>query len=176
MQIFPMRTTGQPFLHSCRHFFGLHFSWSTTATEREGDRTSNAVNLKALDELRQHHGSNKVCGTSTVAAESAQRQQSQHSSTTAATEFAQQQQSLHSSSGSRGSTPGAKLACRQLSWHSSSAVGVGATELACSQRILQRRCWQCRVTRLSSAPSRNSCQERGQFALRHTSFARETVV
>uniref|UniRef100_A0A0E9UE69 Uncharacterized protein n=1 Tax=Anguilla anguilla TaxID=7936 RepID=A0A0E9UE69_ANGAN len=31
MQSLPMRTTGQLFLHSCRHFLGLHLSWFTIA-------------------------------------------------------------------------------------------------------------------------------------------------
>ena len=31
MQTLPILTTGQPFLHSCAHFFGLHFSWLTMA-------------------------------------------------------------------------------------------------------------------------------------------------
>ena len=31
MQSFPSLTTGQDFLHSCRHFFGLHFSALTMA-------------------------------------------------------------------------------------------------------------------------------------------------
>jgi hypothetical protein len=31
MQSFPNLTTGHDFLHSCRHFFGLHFSAETIA-------------------------------------------------------------------------------------------------------------------------------------------------
>ena len=31
MQSFPIRTTGQDLLHSCRHFLGLHLSAFTTA-------------------------------------------------------------------------------------------------------------------------------------------------
>eukprot|EP00051_Salpingoeca_urceolata_P009800 m.119080 g.119080 ORF g.119080 m.119080 type:complete len:60 (+) comp16452_c0_seq6:1772-1951(+) len=31
MHILPMRTTGQDFLHSCLHFFGLHLSVLTMA-------------------------------------------------------------------------------------------------------------------------------------------------
>ncbi|KAI8895074.1 hypothetical protein BC833DRAFT_529850 [Globomyces pollinis-pini] len=31
IQSFPILTTGQPFLHSCLHFFGLHLSALTIA-------------------------------------------------------------------------------------------------------------------------------------------------
>ena len=31
MQSFPVRTTGHDFLHSCRHFLGLHLSLLTMA-------------------------------------------------------------------------------------------------------------------------------------------------
>lgn len=34
MQSFPVRTTGQDFLHSCRHFLGLHLSELTMAILR----------------------------------------------------------------------------------------------------------------------------------------------
>lgn len=43
IQSFPIRTTGQDFLHSCRHLFGLHLSSLTIAI-----RVCLSVSSKAL--------------------------------------------------------------------------------------------------------------------------------
>ena len=43
MQIFPIRTTGQPFLHSCLHFFGLHFKGLTMAAQMECNEMNEVV-------------------------------------------------------------------------------------------------------------------------------------
>ena len=45
MQSFPIRTTGQDFLHSCRHLLGLHLSELTIAIRVNLSVSSNAFFL-----------------------------------------------------------------------------------------------------------------------------------
>jgi hypothetical protein len=47
----PIRTTGQPFLHSCLHFFGLHLSALTMAIQGENANKSLVQRRKQVAEF-----------------------------------------------------------------------------------------------------------------------------
>ena len=49
MQSLPVRTTGQDFLHSCRHFFGLHCRVEEVSVEATKRKRSGKMYLVATD-------------------------------------------------------------------------------------------------------------------------------